>query len=174
MSTLSGKNCPFHLAHWWHYEFWIQRIDMGINNMWYLIENECLIEYSNPNISSGDFITGIEVSDKQPYWSTNLLGLPLDCADWPGYPGQSCAPCVHAIIMHLKEEWRCPCKCCNHFKRQIEGQQWTITKESYVGLHKPMVRFSGPPPPNFFLGGMHIFPNIDGFRQNNSQGFYNS
>ena len=29
-----------------------------------------------------------------------------DCADWPGYPGQSRAPCAHAIIMCLNHEWR--------------------------------------------------------------------
>ena len=31
---------------------------------------------------------------------------PSDCADWPGYPGQSRAPCTEAIIMHLNHEWR--------------------------------------------------------------------
>ena len=31
----------------------------------------------------------------------------------------------------------------NQFKRQIEGQQWTITRRSYV--HKPMQNSQGPP-----------------------------
>ena len=35
---------------------------------------------------------------------------PSDCTDWPGYPGQSHAPCAHVIIMHLNHEWRSSCK----------------------------------------------------------------
>ena len=32
----------------------------------------------------------------------------------------------------------------NHFKRQSEGRQWTITRGSYVGLHKPMAKCLRP------------------------------
>ena len=32
--------------------------------------------------------------------------MALDCAYWPGYPGQSRAPCAYAIIMRLNHEWR--------------------------------------------------------------------
>ena len=58
----------------------------------------------------------------------------------------------------------------NHFKRQIEGQQW-ITGGSYV--HKPMVKLLGAPN-NFFVCVCLYFSKYYGFRQNNSQGFQNS
>ena len=37
---------------------------------------------------------------------------PSDCADWPGYPGQSHALCAHAIIMRLEHEWRSSWRYC--------------------------------------------------------------
>ena len=35
--------------------------------------------------------------------SSNMV---TDYGDWHGYSGQSCAPCVYALIMRLNHEWR--------------------------------------------------------------------
>ena len=55
----------------------------------------------------------------------------------------------------------------HRIKRKSEGQQWMITRGSYV--HEPMVKFLGVPPTIFFF--LQISQNIDGFRQKNSQDF---
>ena len=40
--------------------------------------------------------------------SCNMASDNSDCADWPGYPGQSHTPCAHAIIIIMlsNHEWR--------------------------------------------------------------------
>ena len=58
----------------------------------------------------------IPMSYKNTYWKGHNRAFPLmsccpptwpsDCADWPGYPRQSRAPCAHTIIMSLNHEWR--------------------------------------------------------------------
>ena len=56
-------------------------------------------------------------------------------------------------------------------KNQIEGQQWTITRGSYVLI--PMVKFLGafsPKKKKKKKEKKQISQNIDGFTQNNSQG----
>ena len=58
----------------------------------------------------------IPMSYKNTYWKGHNRAFPLmsccpptwpsDCADWPGYPRQSRAPCAHTIIVSLNHEWR--------------------------------------------------------------------
>ena len=56
----------------------------------------------------------------------------------------------------------------NPFKRQNKVQQWFTTRGSYVH-DKPMVKIFGGIPKMLVL--LQFSQNIDGFRQNYSQGF---
>ena len=52
-------------------------------------------------------------------------------------------------------------------KMQIQGQQWMVTRGSYI--HGDII--GAPPPPPQLIFPLQISQNIDGFRQNNSRGF---
>ena len=57
----------------------------------------------------------------------------------------------------------------NPFKRQINVRQWLATRGRYVHVHKPiMVKISGASQKCYIF---QFSQNMDGFRQNDSQGF---